>query len=44
MRPVGGDGDPFYGALPDWLFMKVRGAIGERARGGKLPVTNWGGQ
>ena len=28
IRPVGGKGDPFYGAVPDWLFVKVRDAIG----------------
>ncbi len=42
IRPVGSDGDPFYGAVPDWLFVKVRGAIGERARGGTLRVTKRG--
>ena len=42
IRPVGGDGDPFFGAVPDWLFVKVRGAIGERARGGRLLVTKRG--
>ena len=39
IRPVGGEGDPYYGAVPDWLFLKVRDAIGERARSGKLRVT-----
>lgn len=39
IRPVGDNGDPYYGAVPDWLFVKVRDAIGARVRGGKLRMT-----
>ena len=32
-------GDPFYGAIPDWLFARVREAISGLARRGKVDVT-----
>lgn len=38
VRPLGG-GDPFYGAIPDWLFVQVREAIGGRAERGVMKVT-----
>jgi hypothetical protein len=36
---VVGDGTPFYGAIPDWLFVRVREAIGAVASGGRMRVT-----
>ena len=42
IRPVGANGDPYYGAIPDWLLVNVRDAIGERARAGKMRVTKRG--
>lgn len=42
IRPVGEAGDPYYGAIPDWLFVQVRAAIGDRVRTGKLRVTKRG--
>lgn len=32
------DGTPFYGAIPDWLFLRVRDSIGDWARRG-MPIT-----
>ncbi len=39
LRPVAGDGLPFYGAIPDWLFFRVRAGIGERMKTGRLRAT-----
>jgi hypothetical protein len=39
IRPVGDGGDPYHGAIPDWLLSSVRDAIGERARAGRMKVT-----
>lgn len=33
------NGSPFYGAIPDWLYVPVRGAIGALAQKGRLKVT-----
>jgi hypothetical protein len=38
VRPLE-DGDPFYGAIPDWLFRRVREAIGKCAARGEVRVT-----
>lgn len=38
VRPLGG-GDPFYGTIPDWLFVQVREAIGGRAERGVMTAT-----
>ena len=39
IRPLPGDDDPFYDALPDWLFVRVRDGIVARAQAGQLKVT-----
>lgn len=39
IRPVTGHGGPFYDALPDWLFEKVRQGLLEHSSAGKLKVT-----
>lgn len=33
------NGTPFYGAVPDWLFLQVREGIGGWAGRGKMQVT-----
>lgn len=38
VRPLEG-GSPFYGAIPDWLFVRVRSGIGESAARGDMKVT-----
>lgn len=38
VRPLGEDG-PFYGAIPDWLFLTMREAIGVHARRGRVQIT-----
>lgn len=37
---VVGDGTPYYGAIPDWLFADVRAGVGARAQRGKLKLTS----
>ncbi len=37
VRPMYG-GDPFYGAIPDWLFVRVRSEIGALAGRGEVKV------
>jgi hypothetical protein len=37
IRPVPGGDSPFYDAIPDWLFLKVRAKLAEAA--GRLKVT-----
>jgi hypothetical protein len=39
IRIAPGSETPFYDALPDWLFFKVREGILRHARGGGLKVT-----
>lgn len=39
IRPVPGSEGPFYDALPDWLFDKVRQALLEHSSAGRLKVT-----
>lgn len=34
-----GDGTPFHGAVPDWLFRKVRESVSARAARGKVDLT-----
>ena len=38
VRPLA-DGAPFHGAIPDWLFVKIRAALGEVAAASRLKVT-----
>jgi hypothetical protein len=38
VRPLAG-GDPYYGAIPDWLFVRMREAIGAHAGRGKVGIT-----
>jgi hypothetical protein len=38
VRPLG-DGGPFYGAVPDWLFLQMREAIGVHAGRGGVKIT-----
>jgi mRNA-degrading endonuclease toxin of MazEF toxin-antitoxin module len=33
------DGTPFYGAIPDWLFLRVRESVGTSAKRQKMRVT-----
>lgn len=33
------DGTPFYGAVPDWLFLRVREGVEVWAERGKIQVT-----
>jgi hypothetical protein len=40
VRIAPGSGSPFYDALPDWLFLRVRDGIAARARGGHLQITS----
>jgi PemK-like, MazF-like toxin of type II toxin-antitoxin system len=42
IRPVYNGGNPYYGAIPDWLLLSVRNTIGERARIGRMKVTKRG--
>jgi hypothetical protein len=39
IRPVIGSDAPFYDALPDWLFERVRQAVLDHAAAGRLRVT-----
>lgn len=39
IRIVPGQASPFYDALPDWLFLRVRQAILRHANSGRLEVT-----
>ena len=39
IRPVGGDGGPRFGAVPDWLFVRMRDAIVAGNKSGRLRVT-----
>lgn len=39
IRPVSGSDGPFYDALPDWLFEKVRQALLKRSSAGRLKIT-----
>lgn len=38
VRPLA-DGSPFYGAIPDWLFLRMREGIGVHAGRGRVRVT-----
>lgn len=38
IRPLA-DGAPFLGAIPDWLLVQVRTALGELAQTFRLKVT-----
>jgi len=33
------DGTPFYGAVPDWLFLRVRAGVGDWVARGEMQVT-----
>ncbi len=33
------DGTPYYGAIPDWLFVRVQQSVGSWAGRGKMRVT-----
>lgn len=39
IRPVPGSDAPFYDALPDWLFERVRKGVLEQNARGRLKVT-----
>jgi len=39
IRPAPGNDSPFYDALPDWLFERVREGILVRAQAGQLQIT-----
>lgn len=39
VRPAPGSESPFYDALPDWLFERVRQGMLGRAEAGRLKVT-----
>jgi len=39
IRPVAGSDAPFYDALPDWLFERVRHGVLSHSAAGKLDVT-----
>lgn len=39
IRPVSTSGGPFYDALPDWLFEKVRTALLKQNSAGRLKIT-----
>ena len=39
IRPIPGSDAPFYDALPDWLFERVRQGILTRISDGKLRIT-----
>jgi hypothetical protein len=39
VRPAPDSDSPFYDALPDWLFVRVREGILKQARAGRLAVT-----
>lgn len=39
IRPVSAGEGPFYDALPDWLFERVRLALLEHSKGGRLKIT-----
>lgn len=39
VRPVPGSEAPFYDALPDWLFERVRQALLAHSAAGRLKVT-----
>lgn len=39
LRPVLGRGTPFYDALPDWLFERVRQGVLDCSAASKLQVT-----
>ena len=30
IRPIGDDGDPLFGTLPDWFFLKLREAFAQK--------------
>lgn len=38
VRPLS-SGSPYYGAIPDWLFVRLRDAIGALIRGSGVKVT-----
>lgn len=38
VRPMA-DGDPYYGAIPDWLFVRMREAIGAHAGRGRVRIV-----
>jgi hypothetical protein len=39
IRPTPGSDSPFYDALPDWLFVRIRDAIVRQNNAGQLKVT-----
>jgi hypothetical protein len=39
IRPVPETGSPFYDALPDWLFERVRNGVLQHSGNGRLTVT-----
>lgn len=39
IRPVAGSDNPFYDALPDWLFAKVRDGVVHHFETGRLKMT-----
>ena len=39
IRPAPGSDSPFYDALPDWLYERVREGIVRRVEAGRLKVT-----
>ena len=39
VRPAPGSDSPFYDALPDWLFVRVRKGIVSHAETGRLKAT-----
>ena len=39
IRPVAGGDSPFYDALPDWLFVRVRDGIIGQSEAGRLNIT-----
>lgn len=38
VRPLA-EGSPYYGAIPDWLFLRMRDGIGVHAGRGRVRVT-----
>ncbi len=39
IRPVAGGDSPFYDALPDWLFRRVRDGVVKESEAGRLKIT-----
>ena len=36
IRPIGDDGDPLFGALPEWFFLKLREAFAQKLANKRL--------